>query len=456
MARPTLRRRVYRTLKDITNWLDTKVNMPTIHSTGDLGSGVLGLSSRRLSVDTFFTVYRSHGDVYAVVRELAENTGMEGYKWVNVNNPEKEPDTNEVEAVEKILNRNKTFRRFKSELIQTVMVTGNSYVHIEKGSGTQKPIGVNFVDPRTISVVTDKYGNVLRWVQKVKGKTQDFKADEIAHLYTQRDPNSPVFGLSPMEPIFWEIRTDQSAMVSNYIFFENDAVPAAQYILDEDLSDKEQKRAIEQLREQIKGADKRHKSVAIKGIKDIKQLSVSAKDMEFHVLRRFTTEKVCAAYGVPKSILNYTEAVNRSTAEEQTKKFWQGTILPLEETLAEFINTDLLPKLGIKNIKIEFNPKTFENQQWNEASTRADQAQGLLTINEVREARGYEPFDATKEGEWVDRPILLNGTGAVPLEDVGIDPLGVEPAENVDAAVKEIARIRETAERYDYGRKTDA
>jgi HK97 family phage portal protein len=315
---------------------------------------------------------------------------------------------------------------------------------------------MNFLDPRTMSVLTDINGTVIKWIQKVGSVTQEYPPEDVAHFIIQRDPNSPVFGLSPMEPIFWEIRTDLAAMVSNLVFFENDAIPAAHYIMDEDLTDQEQKRAIEALKVQVKGATNRHKSVAIKGVKDIKQLSVSAKDMEFHVLRRFTTEKVCAAYGVPKSILNYTEAVNLATAEEQSKKFWNGTILPLEEALAEFINRDLFPKLGVMGIKIKFNPKTFENMQWNEASTRADQAQGILTINEVRKLRGLESFEKSSEGEFVDKPILLNGQGAVPVEDVGVEVDDFGPVDSVDAAQKEIEKIKDASERYQYGRNTDA
>ena len=44
---------------------------------------------------------------------------------------------------------------------------------------------------------------------------------------------------------------------------------------------------------------------------------------------------------------------------------------------------------------------------------------------------------------------------AVPLDDVGVD-LGEVPAvESVDQAEKEIAKIEEASQRYNYGRKTD-
>jgi len=455
MAKKTIRRVLQKQFKDLSNWLDIKSSTLTRSNNSLFGNGGTKLSAKKLSVDMFYDVYRSHGDVFAVVRELSENTAMEGYVWKNRNDKAKEPKTNEVTFANDILGANLSFKRFKSQLIQTVSVAGNAYVHIERGLGTSKAIGLSFVDPRTMSVITDKYGNVIKWLQKVNSETVFFEPDEIAHFFIQKDPNSPVFGLSPLEPIFWEVKTDQEAMTSNYVFFENNAIPSAQYILDEDLSDDEQDRAITQLQEELKGAKNNHKGIAIRGVKDIKQLSLSPSDMEYNILRRFTTEKICSAYGVPKSILNYTEDVNLATSEEQTKKFWQGTILPIEETLAEFINTDLLPKLGIQNIVISFNPRTFDNQQWNEASSRADLSQGVMTINEVREARGLEPYDANIEGDFVDKPLLYSGVSVVPLEDVGVDPMLLQETTPSDQAKKEIELIKEASERYLYGTNTE-
>ena len=43
-------------------------------------------------------------------------------------------------------------------------------------------------------------------------------------------------------------------------------------------------------------------------------------DMQYEVLRRFTTERVCAGYRVPKIISGYTDGVNYTNTETQYKK----------------------------------------------------------------------------------------------------------------------------------------
>lgn len=381
--------------------------------------GLTALTDFRISAQSFFTIYRSHGDVSACVRELSESVGISGYEWLDKRDSNAEPNKLEIDLVEEILNKNRSFRRFKAKVIQHASISGNAYVHIEKNMDGQ-PIGLGFVDPRQMYVITDQAGAILKWIQRKNGgvETVEFLPEEIAHFKMMDDTDSAVFGLSPMEPVIWEVRSDLAAMNSNFAFFQNYSVPAAQYILDDELTDEEQTSAIAQIEEQIKGAENAHKSLAVKGVKDIKQMMISNRDMEFMVLRKFTTEKVCATYGVPKGVLNYTDSVNYSNGKEQTQKFWEGTIEPLEESFAEFINKILLPKLGIETIKIDFRPRSFDNREWNEESSRRDIEHGVMSINEVRELRSLETLDPAVYGEWVDRPLITKNLQA--LEDLGI------------------------------------
>ena len=353
-----------------------------------------------------------------------------------------------VKLAETVLNTGRTFRQFKRRLIQDAEVTGNCYLHIEKNDAGAV-LRLTFVDARTMTVVTDSYGDVVRWIQRYKGKTVEFDPDEILHFKITDDPNSPVFGLSPLETMFWDVKTDLAAQISNFAFFENDAVPAAQYILDEDLSDEEVNKAIEKLEEQFRGAEKRHQGAVMKGVREVKVLAFSQKDMEFNVLRRFTTEKVCAGFGVPKSILNYTDEVNYANGQEQTKKFWEGTIEPLQEAVQEFFNTKLLPAIGVNDIKLKFETRKFDDQTQMENGQRSDLVLGIRTINEIREARDLEPFDSAENGEWVDKP-LIYGRGVTPVEDIGVDTGGgtLPTAADVTQLSVVLRQIDEASQRY--------
>lgn len=406
--------------------------------------GGIDISKTRISTDALFTSWRNHGDVYAVIRELSQNVASSGYKWVNIADETKDPDITEVKLAETYLNYGVTFNRMKRTAIRDEKVTGNAFFYIEK-SKSGKPLGLKRIDPRTLTVVTDSYGDVVKWIQRVKSESVTFAPEEIVHWKEEDDPNSPVFGMSALETIIWEVRSDLAALISNYVFFQNDAKPSAMYILEEGMSDKDISRAVKLIEDQLKGAENRHKSLIMEGIKDIKTVDISQKDMEFHVLRKFETEKICAAYGVPKSILGYVDNVNLANGKEQTQQFWDGTIIPIQENFQEFINKQVLPAFGIKKIKMEMNARKFDDRQWDEASSRADLMLGVKTINEAREERGYEPFDATEHGEFVDKPIIYQGLSAKPVEDVGVDMTDMPIIDTQDAAQKEIERMKNAA-----------
>jgi len=414
--------------------------------------GGFSLGGHRISVDALYTIWRNSGDVLACVRELSENCGSEGYEWENVIDNSEDPNPKSVADAEYALNAFGSMNRWKATMIRDVEVTGNSYNLVVRNP-VGKVVGIDRIDPRTISVVTDKFGTILKWVQRVGADVKTFAPEDVLHFYLIADPNSPVFGFSALEAIIWDVRTDLASMVSNYSFFQNDATPAAQYIADDGITDAELDRAVRMLQEQTKGADKRHKSVILKGIKEIKTLSFSNKDMEFAALRAFTTEKVCAALGVPKAILNYTDKVNLANGQEQTEKFWQGTIEPLQEAVADFINRKVLPALGIEDIRISYKTKSFQDNQWLEDSTRADVEHGILTVNEAREMRGFDKYDPAVDGDIVDKPLIWPGASVRPLEDVGTD-LTLQPIPDTigSSSASAADRIRQAAKKWNYGR----
>lgn len=411
------------------------------------GVSLMGI---KLSPDSLFTVFRNHGDVFACIRELKENVGSQGYLWVNAADPNKDPEPAQVKVAEAALNYGRSFRALKNKIIQFQQISGTAFLLILRSSdSSRRVLGFDVIDSRTLSVVTDDYGTILKWIQRVKGMTQVYEPGDVLAFKQHDDPNNPVFGLSPLEPIIWETRTDLSAMISNYAFFTNDATPGAQYILEEGLTEAQQDKIVDDIKRQLQGPENRNKSIAVKGVKEIKVLQIAQKDMEYNLMRKFTTEKVCAAFGVPKAILNYTDGVNYSNGENQTQKFWEGTIDPLQDLLAEFVNNEILPVLGVKGIKLEFNSKAFNDKAWDEASSRADVEHGILTINEAREKRGATIFDPKTYGEFVDKPLIWNGLGVRPLDDIGIDvnPDGTPAILSEDQATKEIERIKRIADK---------
>ena len=240
------------------------------------------------------------------------------------------------------------------------------------------------LDPRTIQITANKYGEIVKYTQRIGENVQEFEADEIFYLTETIDPDNEIVGLSKIESLIYDVMGDDEAMKSNYAFFKNNAVPNSIVILEDEISEDNYQNAINSLKKQFSGGANRHKVSTNVGIKDIKTIGQSNKDMEFISLRQFTTDKVCAGLSVPKTILGYHDGVNYSTADNHYRTFIEETIRPLEDLIAEKF-TEIIAKF-FPNEDIRF---CFVDDRDFDRTAKIDEYikmlnNGLITIDEIR------------------------------------------------------------------------
>lgn len=393
-------------------------------STNYGAGGQRDMSEFRISFVSLFSAYRNNADIYGCVREWRENVGMAGYQWTNLVDPESDVDDATVKRLDGILNFDMPWRSLKSRIMRDLGVTGNCYMHkVTDGNGKVK--GLQPIDPRTVTILSDKHGTILGYIQKFKQETQRFAPEEVMHFKLDTDPMNEVFGMSPLEPAIWEARTDAQAMLANYYFFENNALPAAQYILEDGMSKEEIEAAESMIEKSLKGAQNNNRSAVFTGIKEIKTLGISQKDMEFLQGRKFTTEKICAAFGVPKFMLGYTDTVNNNNGVELTAKAHESTFEPLEQLVASTITRELLEKDPETKDRVgfEFLPRLFEQEAEIERRALAEWQAGALTLRQYKRKTNQEITPEDEQKPNFDEYILHNGASAVLLEDVGADPI---------------------------------
>lgn len=388
---------------------------------------VLGGYGMRIAPQDLWKVYRMNADVFGCIRELKQGVGAGGHRFFDPKDREIEPNKDILSSTDIFFQNSGGLDNIKSLSVRDGGISGNSYFEIvEAASG--KPWGLKRLNPRTMYIIADNHGTVLKYVQRVYGANDVyFEPWQVLHIIADEDPDNEILGMSPLETALWEARTDIAAAQSNYSFFENDAVPSNLYILDDGLSPEEQKIAMKEINEQFSGAKNRHKSAAMAGVKEIKTLSMSQKDMEFVVGRKFNTDKVCTAFGVPKYILGNTESVNYSNGEGLMKKFYDNTLKPLEKIFLNAINTQLFKKLGIADkIRIEFLPQTFGEEKENAKFALEEYKAGALTLRQYKVKTGQKVTQEDEQETMIDRHIIHSGGSATLMDDVGVDPV-VDP-----------------------------
>ncbi len=345
------------------------------------------------SITLYYSLYRKNTDIRTAIQKLGDTVGKGGYFLVE--NDEK-VDNPLIENAMKYLELH------RSTIIRDLWIGGNAYI-VPIVNPFGQMIDVQILDPRTVYVIADKYGEVLGYVQKSsKWELVPFAVWELYHLVDTRDHDNEIIGMSRVETLIYDVMGDDEASKSNYAFFKNNAIPNTLIILDDDISDDSLKTAVAQLKEQFAGGANRHKISANRGIKDIKQLSNSMKDMEFLEMRKFTIEKICTAMSVPKVILGYHDGVNFSNSDSMYRTFIEDTVRPLEVLLSKFLTEIIRAEFKVENIELKF----VDNRDF-DRKDKIDEAEKLIglwlmTLNEGRTRLGEEKYD----WDWADRPLI--------------------------------------------------
>ena len=366
---------------------------------------------------TYYKLYRENSDLRRCVEEKQETAWKSGYEIVTWYG--KERKVSERKELEDFLNNQKKFSDFCNVFIRDLEIAWNVFIEkIYNASG--QLIWFDTLDPRTMSILSDKQGRVYKYLQRMNWDLVAFEPDEILHIKDKTDMDNEMYGISKVETLVYDLMWDKEASVSNYSFFKNNATPSQLIILENDLDANEVQIAIENLKKQFAWGKNKHKMSVWGWIKDIKQIWSSQKDLEFFNYRKFNTERVCAVMWVPKSVLNYTEWVNYSNGETQYKKFIENSIRPVEKKIEEAI-TDLLNEIA-PEYRLEFIDEHINDLEERVVVLEKMVRNWFITINEARERLWLDNI----KDENADKLLVWNWIQL--LED--LDVLITQPDEN--------------------------
>lgn len=387
----------------------------------------------RIDKDDLYYIWRRSVDVYGCVRKIRQTACIGGVFYYDPKDETRERPASK-DAKKKVTEVLSYYygdpRKFKNEVYKHQLISGDTYIEKVKNKRGE-PLGLKVLDSRTMSVVQDAHGTVLAYIQGAAefftGNADEvviFDPSEIIHWKIEIDPDNEAFGFSPLEAAIVEAKTDLEAATSNLAFFKNHSVPPAHFILEPDLDEVAEKNVVETLRKYFKGSKNRGRSLAMKGLKEIKSIKLTHEEMQFLEGRMFVTKKVASAFGVPPVLLGHTEGVNYSNHEGQMQDFYDTTVIDYDLSYTELMNVDIIQNfLELQDrVKMEVKEPIFEARSavWDRAISARES--GLVSINGARAMVGDDPIDPDTHGDLGDQIILGNGSSAVLLTDLGVDP----------------------------------
>lgn len=256
------------------------------------------------------------------------------------------------------------------------------------------------VDGGTILIQTDEHGVLQKYYQYSYTGQQPipFDKDEIIYIMLNPQTNSP-YGYSPLQSIIDVVKTLVYSIEQNKLYFEEGNIPPGIISLI-GMSQDDFERFKAYWEEEVK--DKKHKLPAINTDVKFIPFSFTLKDIQFLETQEWFSRLVMASYGVPPSLLGFTDTVNKATSENQTYNFMTTTIMPIIRLLEYHFNHQLIWPHISDQVALKFTPPEDYLEMERRAKINKDYLQlGVITINEVRASMGLDPVP------WGDEPFDL-------------------------------------------------
>ena len=397
---------------------------PPLKQPGKTGAFIAGDSygsNLPIYFPDLYTAYKNSADVFRAVDVIAKSVGKKGYYCTDLSGKD-DPAAADLRRFETFVRGGDgtgSIRRIIHNTVQALEIAGNFYWVFTKNLAGDDIVQWDTMLPQYVRLLADSFGTPVAYNQALPGRPLvEFEPSEVVHVKLSSDPEFELFGLSPLDIIIrTEVIADLAAAVSNRKMFENDQIPPIMYIFEEQISDDEIKALRQELKTNHSGANNRHRNLYLRGIKDVKPLAIKNMDAEFVSLRSLATEKVCAAYGVPKSILGYRDTSYGGSATASVmdqRALYELTIEPMERLLEDVINRQVLPRLGIDAMLFHFQPTSTEDIDKIHEYAREDAKNAIITANEARQKIGLDKV----ADPYADDLLLHTPQGAIRLGDI--------------------------------------
>ena len=299
-------------------------------------------------------------------------------------------------------------KEYVRALVSFYLIAGNSYAErVEVGGQTRELYQLR---PDRMSIVPDQSGSPRAYVYTAGGKKVTFDADDktIWHMKTF-NPMNHWYGQSPIEAGAFAVDQSNQAMAWMQALLQNSARPSGALTVapDKELDDESFNRLKAQIDEQYGGSANAGRPMLLEGGMDWKQMGLSPTDVGIIEAKFSAARDVALAFGVPPQLLGIPGDNTYSNYAEARLAFWEDTVIPLVDLITADWNMWLAEPQGV-TIKPNLDdvPAIIEKRQtlWQMA-----EASTSLTINEKREAMGYQPIPG---GD-----VLLVPSGMISLAD---------------------------------------
>lgn len=267
--------------------------------------------------------------------------------------------------------------------VSSMELAGGAY--LEKGGpNPQQPTQLYVLRPDWVEIVPNPRTLIGGYRYKVNGQYINFTPEQVCYIKYYH-PRSELYGLSPIGPSTNSAILDLFTLRYQKNFFKQGAMMNTYVTVPKSLSDKEFQRFKEQLRADYAGVDRAHMIGVFDSDAKLEELGVDPQKILLTAQRNMNRNEVLAAFGVPPIMVGLLDAATFNNTQEQKKAFWENTMVPKLQKLANKFNQEFL---WPNELEGEFDLKTVpalqEDDEKKQKVASGYVRDGILTPNEAR------------------------------------------------------------------------
>lgn len=399
----------------------------------------IGLEDGRERVGSAYSsiarrAYRENPIGYGALTTIAETLSV--IPWtvkLRRSNDEDEdaPDSHPMMALLRRPNARQGWPRFLEQLVTYAYLGGKTYVAKARvpGEEAERPEG------RAVRALVNLRPDRMRmrvdgddtqgWIYSAGiGRDRQYAATEVLVLRFL-DPEDELDGLSPLEVAGIAIDQSSAARKWNRRLLENDARPPGFLKATQELTPEQRQSITRNWSERFGGWRNAGTPPLLGADLDWKRTGLDASEMEWLDGQRVADRTAAYTLGVPSQLLGDERSSTYHNYQEARRSLYQETVIPLALWLTDEFENWLSSEPGFEGMTLGVDTSEIEALREDQASlwSRVSGAD-WLTINEKREAAGYEPLEGPA-GELLltSKGVVVLPTGQV-LGPLALAPLG--------------------------------
>ena len=306
------------------------------------------------------------------------------------------------------------------DLLETLFMfldlTGNEFWLLNKGRNNI-PIEIWPLFPQFMSILPDKQKFIKGYEYQISNNPspEKFTPDQIVH-FKNPNPIDAFWGMGPLRAA--AVAADLSIGYDTHeaTLMKNGARPDMALVLPADSGspdEAEMKSILGRWRQRHGGRNQGGLAILTGGA-ELKQITLTQREMEFIKGRQMTREELAAVFGVPLSKLT-SDNVNRANALAGEKQYAADTILPRLRKVEQKINEQIIPVYQQQGLFVAFDNPVPDDMEFALKERDSNIRNGYTSINEERMADGLDP------APWGDEPGPITIQGGVQEEPVNSD-----------------------------------